>query len=86
MGPEPVSEENVRQFPTQRSLSENGGNGGRHDHEKRLRDVEGGLRELRTELRTELKHLATKAWVLGGVIGGMGVAAGVAVGVARLVM
>ena len=54
-----------------------GGDGGSSNRfENRLREVEGSVREF----RTEIKHLATKAWVLGGVVGGMGFAASLAVG------
>ena len=81
-----MTEGNVSQFPGQRSLPSDGGNGG-NGIEKRLRDVELDVREI----RTSLQHVSTKediqrvkVWALSGVIAGMGLAAGIALGLARL--
>ena len=82
-----MTEGNVSQFPGQRSLPSDGGGNGGNGIEKRLRDVELDVREI----RTSLQHVSTKediqrvkVWALSGVIAGMGLAAGIALGLARL--
>ena len=67
---------NITQFPD-RKVSDGGGDGG---IDKRLRDLELDVREI----KTKLDSVATKEYVLRGVIAGMITAALIALGVARL--
>ena len=57
---------------------------GRNGYDKRLRDVEGDIREI----KTELKHLASREFIyraiLTGLISGLGLAAAVTVAITRL--